>query len=122
MVIVPSALGMVSTVVVGGPAYTEWYIAFGHTADSLATTESASMASATTKAPRRVLLPELTTNMGAAAAAGTLLVQPAYISIFPEPIYVNPGERLALVGNKTITTAITSGVLSFMYQFIYSWE
>jgi hypothetical protein len=114
--------GMVSTVVVGGPAYTEWYIAFGHTADSLATTESASMASATTKAPRRVLLPELTTNMGAAAAAGTLLVQPAYISIFPEPIYVNPGERLALVGNKTITTAITSGVLSFMYQFIYSWE
>jgi hypothetical protein len=60
--------------------------------------------------------------MGAAAAAGTLLVQPAYISIFPEPIYVNPGERLALVGNKTITTAITSGVLSFMYQFIYSWE
>jgi len=114
--------GMVSTVVVGGPAYTEWYIAFGHTADSLATAESASFANSTTKAPRRVLLPELTTNMGAAAAAGTLLVQPTYISIFPAPIYVNPGERIALVGNKTITTAITSGVLSYTYQFIYSWE
>ncbi len=109
--------GMVSTVVVGGPAYTEWYIAFGHNADSLATTESN-----ITKAPRRVMLPELTSNMGGAAAAGTLIVQPAYISIFPEPIYVNPGERVQLVGNKTITTAITSGVLSWTYQFIFSWE
>lgn len=109
--------GMVSTVVVGGPAYTEWYIAFGHTADSLATTESN-----ITKAPRRVMLPELTANMAATAAAGTLLPQPAYISMFPEPIYVNPGERVQLVGNKTITSAITSGVLSWVYQFIYSWE
>jgi alcohol dehydrogenase YqhD (iron-dependent ADH family) len=25
-------------------------------------------------------------------------------------------------GNKTITTAITSGVLSYTYQFDYSWE
>jgi hypothetical protein len=115
--------GMVSTVVVGGPAFTEWYIAFGHTADSLATAESASMASATTKAPRRFMLPKLTTNMGAAAAAGTLLVQPEYETIFLDaPIYINPGERVALVGNKTITTAITSGILSYTYQFIYSWE
>lgn len=109
--------GMVSTVVVGGPAYTEWYIAFGHTADSLATAEAAA-----TKAPRRIMLPELTTNMGAAAAAGTLLVQPSYSVKFDNPVYVNPGERIALVGNKTITTAITSGVLSYTYQFDYSWE
>jgi hypothetical protein len=109
--------GMVSTVVVGGAAFTEWYIAFGHTADSLATGETA-----TTKAPRRVMLPELTTNMPAAAAAGSLLPQPAYYSEFSEPIYVNPGERIALVGNKTITTAITSGILSYTYQFVYSWE
>lgn len=80
------------------------------------------MASATTKAPRRIMLPELTTNMGAAAAAGTLLVQPSCVVQFDNPIYVNPGERIALVGNKTITTAITSGVLSFTYQFNYSWE
>lgn len=118
-----SLSGMVSTVVVGGPAYTEWYIAFGHTADSLATTESASMATATTKAPRRFMLPKLTTNMTAAQAAGTLLVQPEYETMFFDaPIYVNPGERIALVGNKTITTAITSGVLSYTYQFLYNWE
>ena len=115
--------GMVSTVVVGGPAFTEWYIAYGHTADSLATTESASMATATTKAPRRFMLPKLTSNMAAAQAAGTLLVQPEYETIFLDtPIYVNPGERVALVGNKTITSAITSGVLSYTYQFIYTWE
>ena len=114
--------GYVTTVVVGGPAFTEWYLAFGHTADSLATTESASMASATTKTPRRIMLPEITTNMGAAAAAGTLLVQPSYTVVFQNPIYVNPGERIALVGNKTITTAITSGILSYTYQFDYEWE
>jgi hypothetical protein len=115
--------GMVSTVVVGGPAFTEWYIAYGHTADSLATAESASMASATTKAPRRFMCPKLTSNMTAAQAIGTLLVQPEYETIFLDaPIYVNPGERIALVGNKTISTAITSGVLSYTYQFIYTWE
>lgn len=114
--------GMVSTVVVGGAAFTEFYIAFGHTADSLATAESASMATATTKAPRRIMLPELTANMGAAAAAGTLLVQPSYSVKFHNPIFVNPGERIALVGNKTIIASITSGVLSYTYQFDYAWE
>lgn len=109
--------GMVSTVVVGGSAFTEWYISFGSTADSLQTAEAAA-----TKAPRRVMLPELTTNMGAAAAAGTLLVQPSYSAKFDNPIYVNPGERIQLVGNKTITTAITSGILAYTYQFDYSWE
>jgi hypothetical protein len=69
------------------------------------------------------MLPQLTTNMGAAQAAGTLLVQPAYEVMFPEtPIYVNPSERIALVGNKTITSGITSGILSYTYQFIYTWE
>ena len=114
--------GMVSTVVVGGAAFTEWYIAFGHTADSMATVESGSMVSPTTKAPRRIMCPGLTTNMGAAAAAGTLLVQPLYAVDFLNPIYVNPGERIALVGNKTITGAITSGVLAYIYQFDYAWE
>ena len=114
--------GMCSTVVVGGPAYTEWYIVYGTTADSLATVETASMATATTKAPRRIMLPELTTNMPVTAAAGVLLTQPQYYAKFDNPIYVNPGERIQLVGNKTITGAITSGILSFVYQFDYTWE
>lgn len=38
-----------------------------------------------------------------------------------EPMYVNPGERIALIVNKTGTVP-TSGVISFLYQFWYSWE
>lgn len=109
--------GTVATVVVGGPAITEWYITFGNTATSLATAEATNA-----KAPRRIMLPELTTIMPAAAAAGALLQQPYYYAAFANPIYVNPGEYLSLVGNKTITTAITSGILAFTYQFDYSWE
>ena len=114
--------GFVSTVVAGGTAnQIEWYIAFGHTADSLATAETGSLASPTTKAPRRVMLPELTTTMTLTQAANTLLVQPSYSVTFQNPIYVNPGERIALVGNKTGTVP-TSGILSYIYQFDYSWE
>ena len=114
--------GFVSTVVVGGTAMqTEWSIAFGHTADSLATTETGSMVTATTKAPRRIALPELTTLMAVTQAASTLLVQPAYSATFLNPIYVNPGERIALIGQKTGTVP-TTGVLSYTYQFDYAWE
>lgn len=109
--------GMVSQSVAGGPAFTEWYIAFGHTADSLQTTEAA-----TTKAPRRVMLPELTTYISGSQAVSTLLTSPQNYAAFANPIYVNPGERIALVGNKTINTAITAGVLCYTYQFDYSWE
>ena len=112
----------VSTVVVGGPCNTEFYLAFGHTADSMATTETASMATATTKAPRRVMLPELTQTITAAQAVDTAVAQRAYSVTFDAPIYVNPGERIALVCNKTATAALTGGVISHLYQFIYGWE
>lgn len=114
--------GFVSTVVVGGPANTEWYIAFGHTADSLATAESASFATGTTKAPRRIMLSPFTNVITAAQAAATLISQAATVLQFDSPIYVNPGERIALVGNRTAAVALTAGVLSWTYQFIYSWE
>jgi hypothetical protein len=115
--------GFVSTVVAGGSAVqTEWYIAFGHTAASLATAETASMATATTKAPRRFLLPSLTQTMSLTQAAGTMLAQPStFVDFSNSPIYVNAGEFVALVGNKTGTVA-TSGVLSHLYQFVYGWE
>lgn len=115
--------GFVSTVVVGGPVNTEWYLAFGHTADSMATTDGASFSNATTKAPRRVMLPSFTQVVTAAQAVQTLISQPGGTSIdFPAPIYVNPGERIALVGNRTASVVATAGVLSYTYQFIYSWE
>ncbi len=114
--------GIVSTVAVGGPVNTEWYIAFGHTADSMATAEGASFTNATTKAPRRVMLPPFTQVITAAQAANTLISQPSTFIAFDAPFYVNPGERIALVANRTAAVVLTAGVLSYTYQFIYSWE
>lgn len=111
----------VQTVVAGGPVVNEYYLAFGHTADSLQTAESASMTSATTKAPRRVMLPPFNQTVTAAQAVSTMLAQPLTAVAFAEPIYVNPGERLALVVNR-MGTALTAGVLAHTYQFLYSWE
>lgn len=115
--------GFVFTVVAGNTVInTEWYIAFGHTAASLATAETGSLVTATTKAPRRVMLPELTQTLTVAQAANTAIAQPSYSATFQNPIYVNAGEFIALVGNKTGTTVATSGVLAHLYQFDYSWE
>lgn len=111
----------ITTVIVGGPITNEFYIAFGHTADSMATAESASMATATTKAPRRVMLPDFTQIITAAQAVTTSVSQGAGAIRFDNPIYVNPGERIALVINKTGTVP-TSGVIAHVYQFDYSWE
>lgn len=111
----------IQTVLAGGPCQTEFYVAFGHTADSMATTESASMASATTKAPRRIMLPPFTQTATAAQVVNTMVAQSMTQVDFGQPIYVNPGERIALVLNR-IGTALTSGVFAHLYQFLYSWE
>ncbi len=108
---------IVQTVLTGGGYNTEFYIAFGHTADSLQTTESA-----TGKAPRRVMCPSLTQALTSGQAANTLVSQQAtYEDFSAAPIIVNPGERLQIVLNKTGTVA-TAGVIAYTYQFIYTWE
>ena len=114
----------VQTVVAGGTAMgTEWYIVFGNTATSMQTLETASMVSGTTKAPRRVMCPELTQHMTATQAVDTAIAQNSYYADFSDaPIYVNPGEFISLVGNKIGTTVPTSGVIAHTYQFVYSWE
>jgi len=114
----------VQTVVAGGTAVgTEWYIVFGNTATSMQTTDQSSMTSGTTKAPRRVMCPGLTQHMTATQAVDTAIAQNSYFEDFSScPIYVNPGEFVSLVGNKTGTTVATSGVIAHTYQFVYSWE
>ena len=107
----------VQTALTGGPLVNTFALAFGHTAVSLATTEAA-----TTKARRIVLLPELTQSVAAAAAAGTMTSQPgSAMCLFPEPIYVNPGEFVAFTV-KHIGTAATAGVIAYNIQYVYSWE
>jgi hypothetical protein len=80
------------------------------------------MASATAKRPRIVLLPELTQVVTATQAVSTMIGQPGgAVSLFPEPIYVNPGEFIALIV-KHIGTVGTSGTIATNIQYIYSWE
>ena len=108
--------GVIQTVMVGGPFTQEWYVIFGSTAISLATVEAA-----TTKAPRRVMLPEFTQNILAAQAVQTTVQQPSTYASFKNPIYVNPGEYVGLA-NNWFGTAPTAGVIAYTYQFDYTWE
>lgn len=107
----------VQTVLAGGPLNRTFALNFGHTAVSLATTESGN-----SKIRRVVLLPELTQVVTAAQAVNTMISQPGgSISMFPEPIYVNPGEFIALAV-KHIGTVGSSGTIATNIQYIYSWE
>lgn len=92
----------------------QFSLAFGHTAVSLATTESAA-----TKAPRRVALGYMTWPVGAAIGAQAT---PISIDFSHGPIYVEPGHFVQLVGKFLVGTATASQVINFMWQPIYAWE
>lgn len=99
----------------------QFSLAFGHTAVSLATADTASMATATTKSPRRIALGYMTWPVAAAIGA-----QPQTGALFVDlgdaPIFVNPGEFVALVGKFLVGTATASQTISFTYTPVYSWE
>ncbi len=106
----------VQTVIAGGPMNIRYYLAYGHTNVSLATTEST-----IAKAPRCVPLPFVQT-VTAAQAVNTIVAQANNAThYFREPIYVNPGEFIAVVAAK-IGTAITAGVLDHNIVLTYGWE
>jgi len=107
----------VQTVIAGGPFINQYSLAFGHTAVSLATAEAA-----TTKAPRRVPLAGLIQAVTAAQAVSTLVSQTSdFIDFGDAPIYVNPGEFVALV-TKRVGTVGTSGTVAHVVTFVYGWE
>ena len=113
----------VQTALTGGPLIQQFSLAFGHTNVSLATTESASFANATSKASRRVPLATFTQQITSAQAASTVVSQPGgcEVDFNKAPIYVNPGEFVQ-VAVKKIGTAITAGVIAYVIRFDYSWE
>lgn len=91
-------------------------LAYGHTAISLATAETATFVSPTTKAPRRVWLGVHTTI--AAAVAGTAL-SPAPINVRFDgaPIVVAPGEFVAItVRNQGVVTATGSVIIAAAFD------
>lgn len=94
----------------------QFCIAYGHTNVSLATAEAA-----TTKAPRRVPLGFASWAIGAAIGAGPQN-GPIILDLGDAPIFVNPGEFVALVGKFLAGTATASQAINFTYTPIYGWE
>lgn len=94
----------------------QFALAYGHTAVSMATAEAAAA-----KAPRRIALGFATWPIGAAIGAQP---QAGKISVDlgDAPIFVNPGEFIALVGKFLVGTATASQVINFTWQPIYGWE
>jgi hypothetical protein len=102
---------------VAGTATTiKFLLAAGHTAVSLATAEAAAA-----KAPRREALGYMTWPVGAAIGAGPQ-AGPVKVDFGDAPVFVNPGEFVALVGRFIVGTATPSQTIDFMWQPIYGWE
>lgn len=102
----------VQTALVNGGYTAQWSLAFGSTSMNLGTAESA-----TTKAPRRVAVgaQSVAANAAANTMLSTLTVQ------FTSPIYINPGEYIAVV-RKKIGTAPDSGTVAHLVTLDYTWE
>lgn len=94
----------------------QFSLAYGHTAVSLATAEGA-----TTKAPRRLPIGFATWPVAAAIGAGPQ-AGPIVLNLGDAPVFVNPGEFVALVGKFMVGTATASQVIQFTYSLIYGWE
>lgn len=94
----------------------QFSLAFGHTTVSLATAEAAAA-----KAPRRVALGIMTWPVGAAIGQGPQ-GGPIVVDFGDAPIFINPGEFIALVGKFLVGTATAAQAINFIWQPIYGWE
>lgn len=97
------------------PTTLVWGLAYGHTAVSLATAESASFTTATTHAPRRIALPMQY------APVGTVIGQPYSSDINMRfdncPICVRPGEFIATTVRFLVGTATPSQTIVYTIAF-----
>lgn len=112
--------GGVDLVLTGGPLSLVYSLAYGHTAISMATAETASFTTPgpTTKAPRRVWLG--VHNAIAAAVAGTALGPSDIVRTFSSPIVVAPGEFVAItVRNQGVVTSAGSVVITAAFDAYY---
>jgi hypothetical protein len=112
--------GAVSVILAGGPVIYAYAVAFGHTAVSLATAETASFATATTHAPR--IVPIGMESYAATAAVGTLGAQGIGATLqLSNPIVVRPGEFVAIIA-RNIGTVTTTGAITITAVFDSYWE
>lgn len=110
--------GVVSVTLTGGPVIYAYAVAFGHTAVSLATTESASFATGTTHAPR--IVPIGMEAFAAAAAAGIEGSGTAVVT-FQSPIIIRPGEFVQLIA-RNVGTVTTAGAITIVGMIDAYWE
>ena len=96
-----------------------WGIAYGHTAASLATTETASFATGTTHIPRKKYIGMCTAPVG--AAIGALYDRPVTAE-FSTPLVVRPGEFIAAVVRFRVGTATASQEVTYTVDFDGYWE
>jgi len=106
-------------VVATAPTSLVWGLAYGHTAVSLATAETASFATATTHAPRRIPLGMCTAPVGAAVGA---MYDRDIVASFGTPICVRPGEFIATTVRFRVGTATASQELTYVVGFDGYWE
>jgi hypothetical protein len=101
------------TALTGGGYVAQWSLAFGHTAVSLATAESA-----TSKAPRRIPLGlhGVPSGLTASSTLGDIVMD-----FGDAPVFVNPGEFIQTV-KKKVGTAPTAGVIAYTITITYGWE
>ena len=100
---------IVDAAITGGPLAFIYSLAYGHTAASLATSESASFTTGTTKAPRRVMIGA--EGCIVTAPAGTLLSPQGVYRAFASPIVIAPGEFVATTARQVGTVASAGSVI-----------
>lgn len=111
--------GAVSAVLAGGPVIYAYAVAFGHTAVSLATGETASFATGTTHAPR--IVPVGIESYAATAAVGTLGSPTGLRLQLETPIVVRPGEFVAIIA-RNMGTVTTTGAITITVAYNAYWE
>ena len=110
--------GVVTVALTGGPVLYAYALAYGHTAASLATAQSASFATGTTHAP--VITPVGMESYAATAAVGALGSQGLELNL-PTPIVVRPGEFVQLIA-RNMGTVTSAGAITISASFNGYWE
>lgn len=92
-------------------------LCYGHTALSLATAESASFTSGTTKAPRRIALCTTSLSVVTSAPGVPVVTSPSGDMDFSNgPIVVAPGEFIA-ISHKKVSVAPATGAIMWAIRF-----
>jgi hypothetical protein len=113
-------MSAVAVVMTGGPNILAYSLGYGSTnVNQSGTTESASFATATAKAARRVPLGMET--FAVTAAVGTMGSSQGIYMAFNSPIVVNPGEFVQITVKQLLSTAFTAGAITFLVTFDGVW-